>query len=620
MRFIETVFSDNDSRGSWREWLCVCVAALVAYLPQLLGRGLWEFDEVRWSLVARELLASDNWLVLTLVGDYYPDKPPLYFWFSAGLMALMGGANPWSPRLLSAAAVVATGLLILATGNRLFGRPVGLVAALLWITSLLAGALSGAVNVDTFYVAWLTGAFGALAMSVHAGRWNAARAIVFGLGVTAAMMSKGPIGVALPLAVVLSAWALGVPLPRRTGSILAWSIIAPLALTCLWLVAAARVVGLEPIAEQVGLHGFGYAARTSWSHPKPFWFFLGTFWLDFFPVSLLFPAALAALAGAWAGATVRKDDSSAARKWSGSWGRMRGALRAHPAEGLLLAWFFSIFLVHSAISAKRSPYILPTFPAAALLVALAYARYGNATSGACTRAARIFRRLDAGGRWVLTGLLGLLGLAGVLHPLYLRPALEVLMSHVSETPGLAPPQVMPWQQAIMIVGGIAAWGLGWVIRPRRVSGDGFRVLPGFMAAGILVLFLGGSVAVPMLDDNRSGRHLIEFAKPYLAHPGVYFLHRARGSAWLLAWHCPVGGRSELIRNDELWLKRFQEIPPPVLGVMRRKDYEDMRERFPLDSRLLGEGLLGTTQYYLVGRGFEAMDRIAPDSTSRNSVP
>jgi hypothetical protein len=457
-------------------------------------------------------------------------------------------------------------------------------------------------------------------MSVHAGRWNAARAIVFGLGVTAVMMSKGPIGVALPLAVVLSAWALGVPLPRRTGSILAWSIIAPLALTCLWLVAAARVVGLEPIAEQVGLHGFGYAARTSWSHPKPFWFFLGTFWLDFFPVSLLFPAALAALVARWGGTMGKNPDKTEPPKRGGLGQRIRASVRAHPVEGFLLAWFFSIFLVHSAISAKRSPYIMPAFPAAALLVALAYVRSGNAVREASSRAARVFRHLDAGGRWVLTGLLGLLGLAGVLHPLYLRPALKLLMNHVSETSGLPPPHPMPWQQAMMIFGGLAAWGLAWVVRPRNRAGgpDTRRMLPGFIVTGILVLALGGGVVAAMMNDYRSGRELIELADPHLANPKVYSLHRARGSAWLMAWHCPIGARTEMVRNDELWVERFEKTPPPVLGFMRSKDYERMRDILPPDARLLGEGLLGTTQYYLVGRGLARKDSAPVPAPSRSS--
>lgn len=581
--------------------------AAVAYLPQLLGRGLWEFDEVRWSLVARELLSGDHWCVLTLVGDYYPDKPPLYFWCSALFMALFGEGNPWSPRLLSAAAVLATGLLTLTMGNRLFGRPVGFNAALLWITSLLAGALAGAVNVDTFYVAWLTGAFGACALSIQAGRWSATRAVAFCLCVGAAMMSKGPIGMALPMAVLLAAWLIGVPLPRHTCRILAWCIFVSLAVTCLWLVAAARVVGLAPIAEQVGLHGFGYAAPTSWSHPRPFWYFLGTFWLDMFPVSLLFPAALAALAAQGFGKK-RKEGGPSARSGVGNlWRRMRIASSAHPVEGFLLAWFFGIFLLHSMISAKRSPYIMPVFPAAALLVVLAYVRNGNAVGPASSRAARVFHQLDALGRWALTGFLLLLGCAAVLHPLYFQAGLNLLMKHVSETSGLPVPHPTLWQQGLMLGGGFAAWGLAYVLWPHRTGANGRKVLTDFMATGLLVLVLGGGVAVPMLDTYRSGRNLAEVTSPYLGPSGVQSFHRAPASAWLLGWYYPDAPTPKIIRADEPWLEAFGLARPPVLGVIRLKDFNNMRDLFPSDAKILGQGLLGTKKYYLIGRGIGASD-------------
>ena len=48
-------------------------------------RELWYSDEVRHADVLRHMLDTRDWFVLHLNGEFYPDKPPLYFWFLSGL-------------------------------------------------------------------------------------------------------------------------------------------------------------------------------------------------------------------------------------------------------------------------------------------------------------------------------------------------------------------------------------------------------------------------------------------------------------------------------------------------------------------------------------------------------
>src|SRR4249919_2259572 len=79
----------------------------IALLVLGAGYGLrdpWPADEPRFVLVAKQMLASGDFLFPHRGHELYPDKPPLYFWLLAGARALVGSFR-WSfllPSLLSA--------------------------------------------------------------------------------------------------------------------------------------------------------------------------------------------------------------------------------------------------------------------------------------------------------------------------------------------------------------------------------------------------------------------------------------------------------------------------------------------------------------------------------------
>ena len=56
------------------------LVATLLFLPGLGSRDLWNPDEPRYAEVAREMLASGEYLVPHLNGEVYTQKPPLQFW------------------------------------------------------------------------------------------------------------------------------------------------------------------------------------------------------------------------------------------------------------------------------------------------------------------------------------------------------------------------------------------------------------------------------------------------------------------------------------------------------------------------------------------------------------
>ena len=82
-------------RGRWQDvaWILLAVLLLVAS-----GYGLrdpWPADEPRFASLARDMVASGNWLFPRVGGDLYQDKPPVFFWLLATAYALIGSVR-WS--------------------------------------------------------------------------------------------------------------------------------------------------------------------------------------------------------------------------------------------------------------------------------------------------------------------------------------------------------------------------------------------------------------------------------------------------------------------------------------------------------------------------------------------
>lgn len=81
-------------------WLCG-IAILLLFPALLINLGLLTFidDEGIRSLVALEMKLSGNYIVPTLNGDYYYNKPPLYNWFLLIFFSISGKFNEYTARI-----------------------------------------------------------------------------------------------------------------------------------------------------------------------------------------------------------------------------------------------------------------------------------------------------------------------------------------------------------------------------------------------------------------------------------------------------------------------------------------------------------------------------------------
>ncbi|MFO0928322.1 MAG: glycosyltransferase family 39 protein [Gemmataceae bacterium] len=183
----------------WR--LLVVLPAVLLY--PCLNFHLFEPDESRYAQIPREMLDRGTWLVPTLQGEPYLDKPPLFCWLVMASYRVFG-VHDWAARLVPAAAVHLTVLLVYLLGRRTVGDRPALAAALL--LTLAPGFLGMArlLILDGLLTLWvalaLLAAFEAVRGERFAWGWWLLASIACGLGV----LTKGPVAVLLLVPVLVA--------------------------------------------------------------------------------------------------------------------------------------------------------------------------------------------------------------------------------------------------------------------------------------------------------------------------------------------------------------------------------------------------------------------------------
>ena len=82
----------------------LCALTLILFFTGLGERDLWAPVEPRYAEIARIMYANGEWVVPRINGDFYTDKPILYFWLVLIASKIAGGVNEWTVRLPSALA------------------------------------------------------------------------------------------------------------------------------------------------------------------------------------------------------------------------------------------------------------------------------------------------------------------------------------------------------------------------------------------------------------------------------------------------------------------------------------------------------------------------------------
>lgn len=98
--------------------------------------ALMDVDETRYVSMARDMFHCKDFLTLYLNGEFFFEKPPLYFWGECLSFAIFGKVTEFTARFPVALYGTLSTLLLYFTGKKIVSRRYGVISALILATTL----------------------------------------------------------------------------------------------------------------------------------------------------------------------------------------------------------------------------------------------------------------------------------------------------------------------------------------------------------------------------------------------------------------------------------------------------------------------------------------------------
>jgi 4-amino-4-deoxy-L-arabinose transferase-like glycosyltransferase len=438
--------------------LFLSALSALLFLPGLGSRDFWAPGEPIYGEVIRVMFEKGEWLVPTLNGQLFPDKPILYYWLALIVSKIAGHVSEWTVRLPAALGGLGLVLVTYEFGRIFFSRETGLFAGIVLATTSRLLWESRFLRLDTVLSCFL---FLGFYFFVRAFLRKGPPALYLCAYVCFALatLTKGPIGLALPgltiLALLLASQSWREVRRMRLFS----GLIAVLALLSPWLISLHFRGQDRWLGEFLWIHNVQNYALEPIGHVRPFYYYLINLPPDFLPWTLIIPGALI---------------------FYYPW---RDRLRDPVVLGLF-CWFAVIFSFFSFSKSKISYYLLPLLPSLALLG-------GSYLCALCTPEQR------AGAHWRLT--------EACLHVL----AVALLASGIA-LPWVSwrmEPGLFGWAVAISIA--LALGGATMIISLRRRK---ILFCLSALVTTLLAAALSGGGILPYLNRFKSPRPLAEYVK------------------------------------------------------------------------------------------------------------
>jgi len=507
----------------WGQIALLLGLCLVIYFVNLGQWDLWSPDEPRYAEVSREMVNRGDWVLMHRNGHLYTDKPPLFFWAIAISSFLWQGFSPFSARFPSALFGTLTVLLTFFIGKKLYSSRTGFLSGLVLATVFEFAYLSTRGNIDVTLTFFTTASLFCFLEWYWYGREEGVcpRSLkglsIYGFYISMgfATLAKGPVGFILPLLVSLiyliiqKDWR-GIRRMKLLPGMLLFMIIV-----LAWYFPAVTRGGNVYLRETLFRHTVDAYAK-GWTHVRPFYYYLYHFPLEFLPWFIFLPGAIV-------------------------YGFSREDIGKRREFLFLFAWFAIIFLFFSISKGKRGLYLLPLYPAAALMV-------GKFWEDMVFTSIERFRR-----EWISIPLYGLMALTlvgGVAAPWVISARFPAYF-----------PYSLP--VAFLLVGGSLALFVSYRFKRHGIV---FFVIVAMMAGGF---FYTLRVAFPLVNPYKSARFICQEITSRI-QPGEKFAIYGDFEPGPFNFYTGIVPIPVLSEEEDLF--NFLSSPERVFCLLRSRDF------------------------------------------------
>ena len=490
------------------------VVVLICWLTCFVGleqSSLWRSQEGRIGVVARHMVTSGNWVLPEAEeGKVCTGKPVLYHW----LVALLGagrGFDEVTVRAPAAAAALLTALLVYGWASGLQSRGGALVSALVLVTGVKFMVMGRMARVDMLLVLWVTVSYLCFYLGYRRCGQRRRWFLLMYAAMALAMMTKGPIGVALPLVGILVFLVVRRDLRLLKQLELFWGAVLFLAIAGPWYIAVSVATrgqflvsffGYQNLSRFLGTQVGASPARSG----EPWWYYGPHLLLALMPWTPMLVCALTY--HLWPRRHARESTDPAEACSSGFVG---------PARTLACCWFLTGLVFFSISRGKRSDYLLPLFPGLALLVGAFWESAYVSKATPSKRLAGVAAVLEAS-LLVLVAIVALL--MAVVAPLsdWWRGHLQGLFLH--RNPAMFAALVEAFQRhmatgiLVFVGAAVTAW-LWWGLR--SVASKKRALAAVALTVGLVLLgqTLYRHTLAPLLDERYGSRSVAGKMRPLI---------------------------------------------------------------------------------------------------------
>jgi len=333
---------------AFKKAMLIALAIVALYLLISTRTTLWDRDEPRFARAVVEMVESGNYLVPTLNGRLWADKPILFYWLLS-LPVRLFGPTELALRLFAAIGTASTCLLTFFIARRLWNSRAGLWAMVILASTFMMFATGTIATIDAVLLPLLTSIMLIFTLVMTGGRCRFYHVIFMGIALGLAMLAKGPMA-ALPIVAMLTTgWLSRKTLPRPGRWLWQLAIVLLLGLTIFsaWALPADRATNGEFLRIFFGRHVLGRALRPMEHHGGRFLLYLPYYLpiiiCGFFPWILHLPGAFSML--------------------------LTRRLGGPNCRALLIGWIVPAIVLMSLAATKLPHYILFIWPALALATA-----------------------------------------------------------------------------------------------------------------------------------------------------------------------------------------------------------------------------------------------------------
>jgi len=305
----------------------ILFVSFILFFNNLGAIALWDPDEPRQAIMAREMIERNDYIHPYLNGRPYLEKPPLYPWLIIATSKVTGKLDEFSSRFPAALSATLLVLITYLLGNMLINPSAGILSALVLATNyqFLSNARESVMDMTFAFFIGLTIFLNFICIT-KGKRWPFVFSFVPSV---LAVLSKGPAGLLIPAVITFIYLITRKDLKKFFIPFVSGCLIS-LALSSIWFVLA----GEEYIKEFIFRQNITRYTN-AFDHIESLFYYFHKLFVNFLPWSLLLPFAI--------------YHAFKKKIW------------------LPLIWFIFTFLFFELSKSKRAIYLLSCYPACALL-------------------------------------------------------------------------------------------------------------------------------------------------------------------------------------------------------------------------------------------------------------